>query len=96
MLIVVVASGRGNLRSSADWKGGLESAYHMIPVHPGERHLLGVQCTGQLYFDTRLPFGLHSAPKSGCGCAVVVHGTTRGVVGGSPHWVHRGVTGMPE
>ena len=35
----------------------------MIPVHPGDGHLLGVQWAGQLYFDTRLPFGLRSAPK---------------------------------
>ena len=35
----------------------------MIPVHPGDRHLLAVQWAGQTFFDTRLPFGLRSAPK---------------------------------
>ena len=52
--------GRGAQLSKLD----IESAYRMIPVHPGDRHLLAVQWTGQTFFDTRLPFGLRSAPKS--------------------------------
>lgn len=41
----------------------LESAYHIVPVHPHDRHLLGMQWDGKLYVDTALPFGLRSAPK---------------------------------
>ena len=35
----------------------------MVPVHPGDRPLLAVQWAGKIFFDTRLPFGLRSAPK---------------------------------
>ena len=41
----------------------IESAYCMVPDHPGDRHLLAVQWVGQTFIDTRLPFGLTSAPK---------------------------------
>ena len=39
------------------------SAYRNIPVHPGDRHLLGIQWQGKTFVDTCLPFGLRSAPK---------------------------------
>ena len=55
----VVRIGRGAQLAKLD----IESAYRMIPVHPGDRHLLGAQWAGQTFFDTRLPFGLRSAPK---------------------------------
>ena len=35
----------------------------MVPVHPDDRHLLGMRWRGNLYVDTTLPFGLRSAPK---------------------------------
>ena len=41
----------------------LESAYRMIPVHPDDRLLLGMEWKGQLFIDTALLFGLRSAPK---------------------------------
>ena len=44
-------------------KMDIESAYRMVPVHSGDRQLLAVQWAGQMFFDTRLPFGLRSAPK---------------------------------
>ena len=44
-------------------KMDIESAYRMVPVHPGDRPLLAVQWAGRTFFDTRLPFGLRSAPK---------------------------------
>ena len=52
----IVESDRGT-------KMDIVSAYRMVPVHPGDRPLLAVQWAGQIYFDTRLPFGLRSAPK---------------------------------
>ena len=55
----VARIGRGAQLAKLD----IESAYRMIPVHPGDRHLLAVQWAGQTFFDTRLPFGLRSAPK---------------------------------
>ena len=45
-------------------KFDIESAYRIVPVHPTDRLLLGMQWEGQLYYiDTALPFGLRSAPK---------------------------------
>ena len=38
-------------------------AYRNIPVHPADRHLLGMEWEGKIYLDTALPFGLRSAPK---------------------------------
>ena len=44
-------------------KMDLESAYKQIPVHPGEKHLLGVSWEGRTYVDRALPFGLCSSPN---------------------------------
>ncbi|XP_062511310.1 uncharacterized protein LOC134187209 [Corticium candelabrum] len=41
----------------------IQSAYRHIPVHPDDRHLLGISWKGKVYLDRALPFGLHSAPK---------------------------------
>ena len=41
----------------------LKSAYRFVPVHPRDRHLLGVHWEGQVYVEQALPFGLRSAPK---------------------------------
>ncbi len=43
-------------------KVDLKSAYRMVPVHPLDRHLLGIRWEGHLYVDMALPFGLRSAP----------------------------------
>ena len=55
----IAKSGRGTMQAKMD----IASAYRMVPVHPEDRPLLAIQWAGQLYFDTRLPFGLRSAPK---------------------------------
>ena len=41
----------------------IESAYRLIPVHPEDRFLLGVNWRDQVYIDPMLPFGLRSGPK---------------------------------
>jgi hypothetical protein len=51
--------GRGCLLAKMD----IKKAYRMIPVHPDDRPLLGMQWQDQLYLDATLPFGLRSAPK---------------------------------
>ena len=51
--------GKGTLLAKVD----LKEAYRMVPVHPQDRPLLGMEWEGQVYVDTALPFGLHSAPK---------------------------------
>ena len=51
--------GPGALMAKLD----IESAYGQIPVHPDDRHLLGVRWKGVVYLDRAFPFGLLSAPK---------------------------------
>ena len=40
----------------------LRSAYRMVPVHPADQQLLGIEWEGVSYCDLALPFGLRSAP----------------------------------
>ncbi len=56
---MVVESGRGAYLAKAD----IKQAYRMVPVHPQDRHLLGMVWDGSLFVDSALPFGLRSAPK---------------------------------
>jgi hypothetical protein len=44
-------------------KMDIDAAYRMVPVHPSDRLLLGMRWDGSVFFDSRLPFGLRSAPK---------------------------------
>ena len=52
------AHGQGVLMAKLD----LKSAYRMIPVHPLDQPLLGIEWQGTVYCDLALPFGLRSAP----------------------------------
>ena len=56
---IIWQMGRGTVLAKVD----LESAYRMVPIHPDDRPLLGMEWGGQIYVDTALPFGLRSAPK---------------------------------
>ena len=55
----VAAQGHNALMAKVD----IKSAYQVVPVHPEDRWLLGMQWEGALFIDTALPFGLRSAPK---------------------------------
>ena len=44
-------------------KTDVKSAFRIVPVHPSDRWLLGLQWNNKIYIDTVLPFGLRSAPK---------------------------------
>ena len=44
-------------------KFDIEHTYRLIPVHPDDHWLLGMQFEDATYVDTVLPFGLRSAPK---------------------------------
>ena len=37
--------------------------YRMVPVHPVDQSLLGIQWERKIFTDCALPFGLRSAPK---------------------------------
>ena len=41
----------------------IKDAYRIVPEHPQDWKLLGLFWKGSYYIDTRLPFGLGSAPK---------------------------------
>ena len=55
----IICLGSGALLAKLD----IESAYCLVPTHPRNRPLLGVEWKGQLYVDGTLPFDLRSAPK---------------------------------
>ena len=40
-----------------------KSTFCLIPIHPADRHLLGMKWKEYTFIDTCLPFGLRSAPK---------------------------------
>ena len=52
----IMSLGRGTLLAKFD----VESAYRIIPVHPNDRYLLGMQWQGNYFVDMALPFGLRS------------------------------------
>ena len=43
-------------------KFDVEAAYHIVPIHPLDRYLLGMKWHKSYYVDLTLPFGLRFAP----------------------------------
>ena len=56
---MILSLGRKTLLVKAD----IKEAYRMVPIHPQDQQLLGVQWRGEIFIDRMLPFGLHSALK---------------------------------
>ena len=56
---LVKLCGPGALMAKLD----LQSAYRMVPVHPQDQSLLGIEWDSRIYIDKALPFGLRSAQK---------------------------------
>ena len=56
---IIQQLGQGTLLVKLD----LRDAYRIVPVHPNNRPLLGMQWRDSTYIDTALPFGHRSAPK---------------------------------
>ena len=54
----ILQMGRGALLAKVD----IQQAYRIVPVHPDDRRLLGVQWEGEVLVDKVLPFRLRSAP----------------------------------
>ena len=50
---MTVKTGKAALMGKVD----IKSAYRIIPVHPSDRYLLGMQWKGMFYVDLTLPFG---------------------------------------
>ena len=55
----VLTLGLGTLLAKVD----INSAFHLLPVHPADRHILVMRWNKQFYNDTCLPCGLQFAPK---------------------------------
>ena len=55
----ILTLGTGSLLAKID----IKSAFWLLPVHPADRHLLGIKWNGEVYLDCCLPFGLRSAPR---------------------------------
>ena len=55
---IIARMGRGALLGKID----IKIAYRIVPVHPEDQLLLDIRWQGEVYIDTRLPFGLRSAP----------------------------------
>ncbi|XP_078374065.1 uncharacterized protein LOC144657587 [Oculina patagonica] len=55
---LLLSLGKGAFMSKTD----IQSAFRIIPIHPQDWELLGMQWKGLYFFDTVLPFGLRSAP----------------------------------
>ncbi len=60
----ILTLGRGTELAKID----IESAFRNIPVHPHDRHLLGMSWNNQLFMDTVLPFGLRSGRCTSVDC----------------------------
>ena len=56
---LILSEGRGSSLVKAD----IKEVYRMVPIHPEDQHLLGIQWNNSVYVDRMLPFRLHSAPK---------------------------------
>ena len=54
----IVEAGQGAQLAKID----IASAFRIIPVHPDDRHLLGMFWDNSVFIDKQLPFGLRSAP----------------------------------
>ena len=54
----ITTLGRGSLLAKTD----IDNAFRLLPVHPSDRHLLGMCWEGQLFINQQLPFSLRSAP----------------------------------
>ena len=54
----IMQFGWGSLVAKFD----VQNAYHIVPVHPKDRRLLGMKWRGAFQVDMVLPFGVRSAP----------------------------------
>jgi len=59
VILNILQYGRNTMLAKMD----VQSAFRLLPVHPADRHLLGIKWRDQTYIDHCIPFGLHLAPK---------------------------------
>ena len=64
----------------------LKNAYRIVPIHPDDHHLLGIDWKGDTYVDRALPFGLRSAPKIFSAVADMITWALH--CAGVPHLIH--------
>ena len=56
---IITQLGRGTRLVKLD----MSNAYRVVPIHPDDQPLLGIQWQGNTFLDRALPFGLRSSPK---------------------------------
>ena len=66
----ILQLGRGTQLVKMD----IKQAYWLVPVHPDDERLLGIQWQEIVYMDKCLPFGLRSAPMLFSAAADVLQG----------------------
>jgi hypothetical protein len=62
-------------------KVDVKSAYRLVPVHPDDWHLLGMQWRGKYYYDKVLVFGLSSSCQLWERVATAVHWIAKSLLG---------------
>jgi len=55
----IMKLGTGALLAKVD----IKTAFHLLPVHPADPHLLAMNWNAEIFVDTCLPFGLSTVPK---------------------------------
>ena len=58
-ILNILESGKDTMLAKID----IKSAFRLLPVHPADRHLLGMRWKDRIYINHCIPFGLRSAPK---------------------------------
>ena len=58
-ILSILRSGRNTMLV----KIAIKSAFHLLPVHPVDQHILGMRWRDQIYIGYYIPFSLQSALK---------------------------------
>lgn len=93
VIAVVLDMGKGCMLAKMD----IKQAFRIIPVHPEDRGLLGMEWEGRVFLDKVLPFGLRSAPLLFTAVADALAWVMRQRgAGWLDHYVDDFVTGAPS
>ena len=65
-MYLVLEAGKGSTLVKAD----IKAAYRMLPIHPGDQGLLGIQWESEFHSDKALSSGLRSAQNTYVGIKI--------------------------
>ena len=80
---IVKKLGKGCAMAKTD----VRNAFRILPVHPSDFHLLGIQWKGKWYYDACLPMGLASSCKHFESFSSAIEWIARNKLG-IPHIIH--------